>query len=347
MCELVSALLPTKGKSPVRPVLLAVALTSGLLLVGCKKDSTDSNALSIPTNNAAATLIPTNPAEPVAPGMQGSPLDFTNVLRSFHARGIVRELAADGHTVVVRHEDIPGFMPKMTMAFNVRDAGELRGIHAGDAITFNVKATEDDSWIEHIRRASTNDMAALPPADPASSMLLHAAQMKVGDVLPDAELLAEDGRTIRLSDFRGRALAFTFIFTRCPLPNFCPRMNQNFSRARDLLLERSSGPTNWQFLSISFDAEFDKPGVLNRYAYSYRGKNTDRWLFAAAPTNVMSAMAAQLDFRFANEGGSFLHNLRTVVIDPQRRVYHQFDGNTWKADQLAQALTDAATGKAK
>jgi protein SCO1/2 len=293
-------------------------------------------------------VIPTISAEltnAVLPGMQASPLESTNVLRAFLARGLVRELPADGQTLVVRHEDIPGFMPKMTMAFNVRDTNELRGLQPGDAITFNVKATEEESWIENIQRASTNDLAPLPPSDPASASLLHVAQMKPGDVLPDAELLAEDGRTIRLSDFQGCALAFTFIFTRCPLPDFCPRMNQHFNRARDLLLQRSGGPTNWQFLSISFDPEFDRPGVLTRYAYSYRGQSADRWLFAAAPTNVMASMVSQLDFRFANEGGSFVHNLRTVVLDPQRRVYRQFDGNTWKAKELAEALAEAAMAK--
>jgi protein SCO1 len=277
--------------------------------------------------------------------MQSTPPEPTNVLRSFFARGVVRELAADGQTVVVRHEAIPGFMPKMTMAFNVHDTKELRGLRPGDAITFNVKATEENSWIENLRRAGTNDLASLPPSDPSSASLLHIAQMKPGDVLPDAELLAEDGRTIRLSDFQGRALAFTFIFTRCPLPDFCPRMNQHFNRARELLSQRPSGPTNWQFLSISFDPEFDKPGVLTRYAYSYRGKNADRWVFATAPTNVMATLAAQLDFRFANEGGSFLHNLRTVVLDPQRRVYRQFDGNRWNAQELAEAMEAAAMAR--
>jgi protein SCO1/2 len=279
--------------------------------------------------------------------MDASPLEFTNVLRSFFARGLVRELPADGQTVVVRHEAISGFMPKMTMTFNVRDTNQLRGLQVGDAVTFNVKATEEDSWIENIRRAGTNDLAPLPAPDPASSALLHVAQMKPGDVLPDAELLAEDGRTIRLSGFQGHAVAFTFIFTRCPLPDFCPRMNQHFNRARDLLLQRPGGPTNWQFLSISFDPEFDKPGVLTRYAYSYRGQSTDRWLFAAAPTNVMASFVSQLDFRFANEGGSFLHNLRTVVLDPQRRIYRQFDGNKWKASDLAEALAEAAVTKGK
>jgi protein SCO1/2 len=330
------------GSFSLRLLALAPALAGGLLIVGCSEqkssEETGSNPGSAPTKISAVT---TNSQE-VLPGMQASPLEDTNVLRSFFAKGLVRELPADGQTVVVRHEEIPGFMPKMTMSFDVRDTNELRGLKPGDAITFIVKATEEDSWIEKIRPAATNDLAPLPPSDPSSAALLHVAQMKQGDILPDAELLSEDGSTIKLSHFQGQALAFTFIFTRCPLPDYCPRMNQHFNRARDLLLKQSSGPTNWQFLSISFDPEFDKPGVLSRYAFSYRGKSADRWLFAAAPTNVMTSFVNQLDFRFANEGGSFLHNLRTVVLDPQRRIHRQFDGNKWKADELAQALAEAA-----
>ena len=324
-------------------LLIALASISGMLCVGCGKQVTAEPASADSRTNSKVTIV--DPTNTVQPGMQASPLESTNVLRSFLARGLVRELPADGQTVVVRHEAIPGFMPKMTMTFNVRDTNQLLGLQVGDAITFNVKATEEESWIENIRRAGTNDLAPLPASDPASSALLHVAQMKPGDVLPDAELLAEDGRTMKLSSFRGRALAFTFIFTRCPLPDFCPRMNQHFNRARDLLLQRPGGPTNWQFLSISFDPEFDKPGVLTRYAYSYRGQSTDRWLFAAAPTNVMASFVSQLDFRFANEGGSFLHNLRTVVLDPQGRIYRQFDGNKWKAQDLADALAEAAEAR--
>ena len=276
--------------------------------------------------------------------MQASPTDSTNLTRSFLARGIVRNLGSDGKTVVVRHEDIPGFMPKMTMEFDVRATNELAGLKPGDAITFNVRATEEESWIENIQPATTNDMAPLPPPE-SPAALLHVARMKPGDVLPDTDLLAEDGRAIKLSDFKGQALAFTFIFTRCPLPDFCPRMNQHFNRARETLLRQTDGPTNWQFLSISFDPGFDKPEVLTRYAFSYRGQNTNRWLFASASSTVMEFMSSQLDFRFANEGGSFVHNLRTVVLDGQRRVYRQFEGNKWKAEELAQAMTEAAQAK--
>ena len=108
------------------------------------------------------------------------------------------------------------------------------------------------------------------------------------------------------------------------------------------ILSQTGGPTNWQFLSISFDPEFDQPGVLTRYASSYRGPTPDCWMFAAAPAVVMASLVSQLDFHFVNEGGGYLHNLRTVVLDSQRRIYRQFNGNKWKAEELAQALAEAA-----
>ncbi len=325
----------------VAALILALALINALLIGGCGNQADSKETRSEASNPASKVALPDS-SNTVSQGMQASPPEPTNVMRSFVARGVIRELPSGGQTVVVRHEDIPGFMPKMTMEFNLRDANELKGLVVGDSIVFHVKATEEESWIEGIRRAGTNDLAPPLPSGPAMSSLLHVAQLKPGDVLPDVELLADDGRTIRLSEFKGHALAFTFIFTRCPLPDFCPRMNQHFNRARDFLLQQPAGPTNWQFLSISFDPEFDRPGVLRRYAYSYRGQNSDRWLFAAAPANVMSSLVSQLDFRFANEGGSFVHNLRTVVLDPQRRIYRQFDGNKWKAQELAEALAQAA-----
>ncbi|HUR45311.1 MAG TPA: copper-binding protein [Candidatus Saccharimonadales bacterium] len=318
-----------------------LALAAGLLLsTGCGKSGSAHVAHNDTGNRISSLDLPneTNAWQT----MLGSPTVSTGVMRSFSARGLIRELPTEGKTVVVRHDEIPGYMATMTMEFTVRDTNELRGLKVGDGITFQVKANEEESWIEGIRRAGTNDFTPIPVTGPSMTSLLHAGQLKPGDMLPDAELLAEDGRTVKLSEFEGRALAFTFIFTRCPLPDYCPRMNQHFSRAREFLQQGQGGPTNWQFLSVSFDPDFDKPGVLKRYAYSYRGKDADRWLFAASPTNLTAAMGPLVDFRFANEGGSFLHNLRTVVLDPQRRVYRQFDGSKWKAEELARSMSEAA-----
>ena len=274
-------------------------------------------------------------------GITAVPGVATGTIRSFQARGVVRELPKEASRIVISHEAIAGFMPRMTMEFAVRDGKELEGLRPGDQVTFLVKATEEESWIENIRRGAALELPMQPPSRPLAS-LAHVAESKPGDALPDMELTDEEGRTRQLSEFRGRAVAFTFIFTRCPLPDFCPRMNQRFRQAREWLLAQSNGPTNWQFLSISFDPGFDQPEVLRAYAANYRGESPDRWLFASASTNVTTGLMPKLDFRFAMEGGSFVHNLRTVVLDTKGRIYRQFDGNQWQAEELARALWEAA-----
>jgi protein SCO1/2 len=169
--------------------------------------------------------------------------------------------------------------------------------------------------------------------------------LKPGDMLPDGELVTEDERHIHFSDFRGRAVAFTFFFTRCPLPNYCPLMNRNFDQARALLLSETNAPTNWQFLSISFDPEFDTSQVLSEYAGEFRGTNAAHWLFAGATTNTLARLAPRLGLMVMRQGNSLSHNLRTVVLDPQGRICRQFNGNQWTAQQLADALLEAAGQK--
>jgi protein SCO1 len=263
------------------------------------------------------------------------------------ARGVVREIAPDGRKVVIRHEAITNYMPAMTMEFLIRDTNELRGIAAGDPVTFRLTATEDTHWIDRIARIATGTNNNSANASPGARVTKFA-ELKPGDLLPDYELLAEDGRRVRFSDFRGKALALTFFFTRCPLPDFCPRMGKNFAQARDLVLAAANAPTNWQFLSISFDPEFDQPGVLASYANFYRAGNADRWLFAAAPTNVLAELAPRLDLMVIREvGGSISHNLRTVVLDGQGRICRQFDGNEWTAEQLGREVVRASAAAGK
>jgi protein SCO1/2 len=331
---------PTKEGMHAPSIIPSMAIA---LLLGSALGASISGCVRPPDAAATTRVSPEKSVEGNLVEKLSSPLESTNILRSFAARGVIRELPNDGATVVIRHEEIPDFMPRMTMAFEVRDRTELRGLQPGDSVVFTIRATEDDSWVEGIRRAGPGERIDLAPKDPSSKALLHVATLQPGDKMPDAELLGENGGTIRFSDFAGDALAFTFIFTRCPLPNYCPRMNGNFNQARDLLFQNVEGPSNWQFLSISFDPEFDHPGVLNRYAFSYRGTITNRWMFAAAPVNVLTALSPQLDFRFANERGSFQHNLRTVVLDPAGRVHQFFEGNKWTAEELAASIVQAAS----
>jgi len=275
------------------------------------------------------------PASP--PQNQAPPPPTTD--RIFETRGVVRSVPDGGRTLVVRHEEIPDYMPKMTMELNVRDTNELAGLERDDEITFQLVATADTHWIQQIKRIGR--VAPTETAAPSPGFSL-TKELAPGDVLPDYELSAEDGRTIRFSDFRGRAVAFTFIFSRCPLPDYCPRMGNNFARARELILAQPNAATNWAFLSISFDPEYDTPATLRTYARSYRHANPDRWLFAVASLQVLATFAPELNLMFAKEAGSISHNLRTVVLDPLGRIHRQFDGNNWTPEELAQALQAAA-----
>ena len=260
-------------------------------------------------------------------------------LHSYPARGVVEKIAPDRRQVTIHHQDIPGYMMEMTMDFPVKDTNELNGISVGDKITFTLVVSPTSDWVEKIHRVGHTDKmtpGSMPMADGMFS------ELKPGDLLPDGDLVTEEGRHVHFSDFRGEAVAFTFFYTRCPLPDYCPLMNRNFEHARALLLSETFAPTNWKFLSISFDPGFDTPGILSAYAATYRGTDTGHWLFADATTNTLASLAPRLGLMVMRQGNSISHNLRTVVLDPQGRIYRQFNGNQWSAKELAETMLQAA-----
>jgi len=275
----------------------------------------------------AAGCLP-NSSTPTAPAA-------TN--QAYAVRGVIRQIPADRRHVTIQHEKIPGYMAAMMMDFSVRDPNALAGFAPGDEIAFTLVVTETDDWIENLQRIGKVGGVSGPPGWRAVE-----PELAVGDPLPDYEFTSETGRAVKFSDFRGRAVAFTFFFTSCPLPEYCPRMNRNFSEARKILLADSAAPANWQLLSLSFDSAFDQPQILAGYAGIYRGANADRWLFAVASTNTLAALAPKVDLNFWRENGTLSHNLRTIVLDPKGKIFKQFDGNDWTPAQLVDALRAAA-----
>jgi protein SCO1/2 len=257
--------------------------------------------------------------------------------QTYSVRGVIQQIPPDHRHATIKHEKIPGYMAAMTMDFSVRDTNALAGFAPGNEITFTLVVSGDDDWIENLQRTGKSAAVSGPPG-------WHAVEpeLSVGDPLPDYEFTGENGRPVKFSDFHGRAVAFTFFFTSCPLPEYCPRMNRNFAEARNVLLADSNAPANWQLLSISFDSAFDQPLILASYAGIYRGTNADRWLFAVASTNTLAGLAPKVDLNFWREGGSISHNLRTVVLDGNGKIFRQFDGNDWTPEQLADAIRAAA-----
>lgn len=265
-------------------------------------------------------------------------------MKSYQAHGLVEKITDNRQTVTIDTARIPGYMAAMTMDYPVRNTNELAGVAPGDLIRFSLIVTGNNDWIENVHRTGHSNSKKTNSLSMQMNMSQGGMMKELGDgdMLPNCALTAEDGREIHYSDFRGKALAFTFFYTRCPLPNYCPLMNRNFEAARALILARHDAPTNWEFLSISFDPDNDTSQVLANYGNFYRQGDSSHWLFASAPTNSLAVLALALDLMVIHQGSAISHNLRTVVLDPQGRIYHQFDGNQWTPEQLANAMVQAA-----
>ena len=262
-----------------------------------------------------------------------------NDTKIYAVHGVVQAVTPDLRHATIKHDAIPGYMAAMTMDCPVPDTNALQGIAPGDEINFTLAVTETDDWVENIQRVGKSNGSGLsgPPG-----WHVVEPELQVGDTLPDYEFTDENGRAVRFSDFRGSAVAFTFFFTSCPLPDYCPRMNRNFAEVRNMLSANAGSPANWELLSISFDSSIDTPQMLAGYAKFYRGDDTNRWLFTVASTNTLAGLAPKVDLSFWREEGSISHNMRTVVIDPHGKISHQFDGNAWTPKELADAIRKAA-----
>lgn len=264
--------------------------------------------------------------------------DFSTNVTMYQVKGVLEEVRSEGWKALIAHEDIPGYMDAMTMLLDVKNTNELAGLKPGDQITFRMLVTDDDGWIDHVRRTgTTNAPVAAPPP------VVKVEELKTGAVLPDYTLTNQLGQAIQLSHFQGRALAFTFIFTRCPFPTFCPRMNNNFAQVQKLMSERQSG-TNWHLLSISFDPEFDTPERMAIYSQNYHPDPT-HWSFATAADETIRKLGGLFGLAYSKDEALFSHNVRTVVVDVQGRVQTVFTNNEWKPGELADVLQTAMEKK--
>jgi len=267
--------------------------------------------------------------------------------KTFPARGVVRELKPDGKTVVIQHEDVTNYMPAMTMPFDVMDSGELKGLQPGDAVTFRINVTDRDAWIDQITKLSAAQSAqpTQPAARPNWRVVRDVEPLKVGDALPEYHFTNELGRAVSTREFKGQALVFTFFFTRCPYPTFCPFLSHSFEDTQAKLQAMAGGPKNWHLLSISFDTEIDSPATLKTYAGVYHYE-PEHWSFVTGDLTEITAIADQVGAYFGrDESGGITHNLRTVVVDAQGRVQRVFTDNRWTSDDLAAEIVKAAQAK--
>jgi protein SCO1/2 len=269
-----------------------------------------------------------------------SPEPSASAGKSYPLEGTVVAVDAANRKITIDHQEIPNFMPAMTMSFVVleKDAALLEGVSPGDEVTARLVVPDSRYWLEDlvVVKKGTPDPNATPRPQ------THEAHP--GHELEDVALVNQDGEPIRLSDYRGRALAFTFVFTRCPLPDYCPLMMKNFAAAHTALMADEELRTRTRLLTVSFDTKHDTPEVLREYGERFQ-KTTppfSHWELATGTEEAIRALGGDLGLDYIEESRSFTHNLRTAVVDPEGKLTRLFRGNDWTAEELVAALRTAA-----
>jgi protein SCO1/2 len=259
----------------------------------------------------------------------------TNVT-TYTVKGVFKESRSAGREAVITHETIPGYMNAMTMPFDVKKPAELGGLQPGDKIAFRLSVTKTDAWIDEIKKTGEPALNS-SPAHPLRQSIVP--ELQPGALIPDCILTNQLEQRVHISDFKGQALAFTFFFSRCPLPTYCPRMNSNLAAVQEALLT-DTAKTNWQLLSISFDPEFDTPAHLAEHAKFYQS-NLGHWNFATSSPEEIIKLGGEFGLMFWHENGTISHNLRTVVVDASGRVQKVFTDNEWQPAQLVAEIKKA------
>lgn len=251
-------------------------------------------------------------------------------VRQYTVVGQVITVQPSPPRITIKHQDIEGFMPAMTMPFAVREPAVLEGTKAGDLVRATLNVQGVDAWISAI---TVTGHAPLPEAPPPGQ------GVTIGDAVPDAELVDASGEPLRITRYRGQPLVLTFTYTRCPFAEFCPAIDQRF-----LALQRAvtgePALKGVRLLTVSLDPEYDRPAVLRAHAEKL-GVNREVWELATGDPDTVAAFGKQfgLDVRRTGDTAADIeHNMRTIVIGPDGRIAAMLTGADWQPATVLETL---------
>jgi protein SCO1/2 len=258
-------------------------------------------------------------------------------VKQYHVRGVVVSTNSAKGEVTVDTDAIPGFMDSMVMPYTLKNPSVVSALHPGDTITATLLASDTSDVLDQIVIVGQARADYPPP--------VQYNPLTPGESVPDFKFLNQSDKTIHLAQFHGKVLLLTFIYTRCPLANYCPRMSRNFAEIDKALAEDPSLYKRTHLLSVSFDPAYDTPKVLRSYGGAYTGKYTEEtfrhWDFAAPPKKELASV-----LKFFLVGvtpgpqQTLTHSLSTVVITPEGKIYKWYPTNDWTPQQL---LSDVKT----
>jgi protein SCO1 len=264
-------------------------------------------------------------------------------VKSYHLKGVIVATDATRGEVEVNSEAIPGFMDAMAMPYKLKDPAIIQDLHAGDHLTATLLVPENGA-------AMLDQLVVTAQAQPDYKPAAQYHVPTVGDLLPDFTLTNQSGKQIKLNNFRGKTLLITFIYTRCPLSDYCPRMSRNFAAIDQALHADPALYGKTHLLSISFDPAYDSPAVLRSYGEAYTGKYTDEtfahWDFAAPQKADLPRVLQYFDVGATPEKDQTItHSLSTVLVSPEGKVVAWYPTNDWPVKDVIQAMKNVAEGK--
>ena len=253
--------------------------------------------------------------------------------REYELKGQIIGIEAARNEVLIRHEDIKGFMPAMTMPFTVKDGALLSGKEPGDLVTATLVVTDLNAHLSSLTR--TGHAPLETPA--AASNTPHV--LVPGEVVEDAPLVDQQGKARPFSEFKGHRVAITFIYTRCPLPEFCPLMDRQFAAVQRMIAD-DKDLRDVRLVTATLDPEFDTPAVLTRHAERLKA-DPRVWTFLTGEPAAVTRFALQFGIfteRDLGTGANLTHNLRTALVDADGRIVKVHSGRDWTPADLVADL---------
>ncbi len=263
--------------------------------------------------------------------------------RRYQLDGQVVALEPARKLVTVNHGEIKGFMPAMTMPYDVQDAKLLDGLAPGDLINATLVVYSNGAYLTAIKKTGTKPLEK-PPADTAPPSASSGFELlKPGEAVPNAPFVDQNGRKRHFADFKGSPLAITFIYTKCPLPTFCPLMDRHFASIQKSLQE-DPALKKVRLLTVSFDPLTDTPPVLKAHAEQL-GADLKRWTFLTGDRDEIDRFAARFGVsvsRALNDPRDITHNLRTAIVDAEGKLVKVYTGNEWTPSEVLHDLRGVA-----
>jgi protein SCO1 len=262
-------------------------------------------------------------------------------VKHFAFKGKVMSVDKNARTANIDNEPIAGFMDAMVMPYTIKPASALDQLQPGDSITADVVVQPDNTyWLENVKVVAHSQT----PADkPTSSIHIPSP----GDRVPDFKLVNQNGQHTSLHQYRGETLLLTLIYTRCPFPDFCPRVSHEFAAIDRQVRADPSRYGKTHLLSISFDPAHDTPKVLRAYGFSCAATKDPalfkHWEFSAIPQPELKDFADYFALTYSEDGGLITHSLSTAVISPDGKIYRWYHGADWQASDLLQDIAAAHT----